>query len=103
MRPLARLVVVTAWVGFIAGCGAWVSYRDGHTPDPRVNAEYTPLPHHVPKSRGGVALRFAMVHDVIHERFPKHGPAHYRERDRLTREQLAALAPDDPAALPLMD
>jgi hypothetical protein len=33
-----------------------------------------------------------MVHDVIHERYPKYGPAHYRERNRLTREKLAALA-----------
>ncbi|QJW95501.1 hypothetical protein [Frigoriglobus tundricola] len=62
-----------------------------------------PLPHHVPQYAGGVSLRYAMVHDVIHERFPKHGPAHYRERNRLTTHALAALAPDAPAAFPLAD
>ena len=27
-------------------------------------------------------MRFAMVHDVIHERFPRHGSAYYEERNR---------------------
>jgi hypothetical protein len=47
-----------------------------------------PYPHHVPKYRGGVSLRFAMVHDVIHERYPRHGKAYYRERNRLVRREL---------------
>src|SRR4051794_36966287 len=42
-----------------------------------------PMPHHVAKHPGGVSLRFAMVHDVIHERFPWHGRAYYQERNRL--------------------
>jgi hypothetical protein len=44
-----------------------------------------------------------MVHDVIHERYARPGPAHYRERNGLTEQKLAALAPDDPAAFPLHD
>jgi hypothetical protein len=66
-------------------------------------AEYAPLPHHVPEHKGGLSFRFAMAHDVLLQRFPKHGPAHYEARDRITREALAALEPDDPARLPLMD
>ena len=50
-----------------------------------------PLPHHVPEFRGGVTLRFAMVHDVLLERFPKHGDAYYRERNRLTQRHLDEL------------
>jgi hypothetical protein len=42
-----------------------------------------PLPHHVPKYPGGISLRFAMIHDAIHERYPRHGKAYYEERNRL--------------------
>lgn len=62
-----------------------------------------PLPHRVPQYAGGVSFRFAMAHDVIHERFAKHGPAYYRERDRLAREKLRDLAADDPEAFALAD
>ncbi|QEH33726.1 hypothetical protein OJF2_22320 [Aquisphaera giovannonii] len=62
-----------------------------------------PLPHHVPKDPGGLALRFAMVHDVVHERFPRHGRAYYEWRDRKTRERLARLDEADPARFPLLD
>ncbi len=54
-------------------------------------ADEVPLPHHVPEFQGGLSLRFAMVHDVIHERFAAHGPAFYEERNRLAREYLANL------------
>src|SRR5262245_57653191 len=66
-------------------------------------AEHVPLPHHVPKVRGGLSFRFVMAHDVLHERFAKHGPAHYRERNRLTRARLEKLVPDDPASFALAD
>lgn len=66
-------------------------------------SERVPLPHHVPEHPGGVSFRFAMAQDVIHERFTKHGPAYYRERDRLARERLRGLAADDPEAFALAD
>jgi hypothetical protein len=50
-----------------------------------------PLPHHVPKYPGGVSLRFAMVHDVLTERFAKHGKDYYRERNRLAGKELEEL------------
>lgn len=93
-----------ATFGLLAGCvGGSVRHMLPQQANYPFLAEQVPLPHHVPQYQGGLSLRFAMVHDVIHERFPKHGAAHYRERNRRTSEQLAALAPDDPAAFPLND
>lgn len=63
----------------------------------------TPYPHFAPKFEGGVSLRFAMVHDVIHERYPVRGPAYYRERDRLAREKLKTIPPDSQEAFDLAD
>ncbi|HEY1376350.1 MAG TPA: hypothetical protein VGF55_06125, partial [Gemmataceae bacterium] len=54
-----------------------------------------PYPHHIPKTPGGVSLRFAMVQDVLHERFDRHGPAYYAERNRRARAELASLQPGD--------
>jgi hypothetical protein len=47
-----------------------------------------PLPHCVPKYPDGVSLRFAMVHDVLHERYTRHGDAYYAERNRRVRETM---------------
>lgn len=47
-----------------------------------------PLPHQIPKDPGGISLRFAMVHDVLHERYARHGPAYYRERNRQARQEV---------------
>jgi hypothetical protein len=49
-----------------------------------------------------VSLRFAMVQDVIHERFARHGRAYYAERNRRARDELAKLEPGD-RAFGLMD
>jgi hypothetical protein len=68
-----------------------------------VVAEFVPLPHHVPPVKGGAALRFAMVHDVLHERYPRHSQAYHAERVRVSRAKLATLPPDDPAAFALAD
>jgi hypothetical protein len=63
----------------------------------------TPYPHFAPKYADGVSLRFAMIHDVIHERYPVRGPAYYRERDRIVREKLKRLPPDSQDAFDLTD
>jgi hypothetical protein len=92
---------LTAWgVVFLGASVVNALDRPGLHPE---LARSFPPPHHTPEHAGGVPFRFAMAHDVIHERFPKHGPAYYHERDRVVREKLAALAPDDPAAFPLLD
>ncbi|HVK12481.1 MAG TPA: hypothetical protein VM597_27270 [Gemmataceae bacterium] len=64
---------------------------------------YDTLPHHVARTPDALSFRFAMVHDVVHERFPKHGPAFYRERDHRARAKLATLPPDSDEALALLD
>src|SRR3954464_10654972 len=106
MTTIGRLAAtaVAAAVGWAVGMAcATVHYALSRPANYPFLAEVIPLPHHVPEHKGGVSFRFAMAHDVIHERFPRHGPAHYRERDRLTREKLARLSPGDPASFPLGD
>ena len=66
-------------------------------------AQRVSLPHHVPQFRGGVSLRLAMVHDVLHERFPKHGSVWYETRNRSTEKLLSQQPESDPARWPLVD
>lgn len=47
-----------------------------------------PLPHLVPREPGGVAFRFAMVDDVIHEQYLRHGKSFYEDRNRRMQERL---------------
>src|SRR5262245_11144568 len=85
--------------GGIGACIHATSQRDV----PRHLAEFYPLPHHVPKYPAGLTFRFAMAHDVIHERYPRHGSAYLRERERLTRAKLARLDPNSRDALSATD
>jgi hypothetical protein len=94
------LTIFAASFAFVGGC---VGSALLPQPDSVRYARSAPMPYHVPKYKGGVALRLAMVHDVIHERFPKHGPAFYRERERLARKKLKSLSPDSDEALALAD
>jgi hypothetical protein len=63
--------------------------------DPVLPVRILPYPHHVPKTPDGISLRFAMVQDVLHERFARHGPAYYAERNRLATAEMATLPPGD--------
>jgi hypothetical protein len=108
-----RLVMLLKALSCAAG-GALVGLVVGYATDwipsleePPAPLEY-PLPYHVPKYPGGVSLRLAMVHDVLHERFPRHGEAYYRERERRVRQALRGRAdkPDgrrDDAYFALLD
>lgn len=100
------------WIGLIlsglfGGCTGWVFSTVSHVlPNPErydFLAKRVPSPHHVPQYAGGVSLRFAMVQDVLHERFPKHGAAWYEARNRRTLELLNHHAENDPARWPLVD
>src|SRR5262249_29001871 len=67
----------------------------------RVRTVQYPLPHQVPKKPGGLSFRFAMIHDVVHERYPRHGKAFYEERNR---RALAAIERNkEPDGLPHFD
>jgi hypothetical protein len=104
MTRWKRLVwtVVAAGVAFVpGGCVTAAIVVNFIHPPPRIY--YITLPHHVPPTPGGVSFRFAMVHDVLHERFPKHGAEYYRERERLARRRLAQIAPDSDEAFELID
>ena len=98
------VMAIAAVVGFGVGrVGGMIPHVIPQSANYPFLAERISLPHHVPRYPGGVSFRFAMAHDVIHERFPRHGPAYYRERNRLTREEMEKLSPDDPARFPLAD
>lgn len=85
-----------------AVAGGYAAYTV-HGEDAHTRPVSVPLPHHNPPRPGAASFRFAMAHDVIHERYPKHGPAFYRERERLARERLAAIPPDSDEAFDLTD
>jgi hypothetical protein len=55
-----------------------------------------PLPHHFPKYPDGIRLRFAMVHDVLHERYARHGKDYYDERNRQVNVTLKGQGADFP-------
>lgn len=59
-----------------------------HLPGRISTVHKIPLPHHVAKYPGGIALRLAMVHDTIHERYAVHGKAFYAKRNQLAQEAL---------------
>ena len=102
-RPNGCVVAIAVPIIFIGGgiLGGVIGAR--MTGADREGAIYAPLPHHVAPSPDTASFRFAMVHDVIHERYPRHGPAFYQERERLAREKLAVLHPDSVTAFALTD
>lgn len=84
-------VLLAAVAGAIVGAIVDVAGAMPHAARLASPVKVYPLPHLIPKYPGGIALRLAMVHDVIHQRFPKHGPAYYKQRNREVREELAQL------------
>src|SRR4051812_48698132 len=85
-RAARRLVVALA-----ALAGGVIGYALAPPRPSEPRTLVLPYPHHVPKTPGGVSLRFAMIQDVLHERFAHHGRAYYIERNRLARDELAKL------------
>lgn len=75
-----RIGAIAGWamLGFVAGAAI------GGAVLPKLTYYY-PLAHQIPKLAGGASLRLAMVHDVLHDRFPRHGPAYYREQKRANK------------------
>ena len=88
--------VIGAWI-IGALLGGFLGYHDVTGFLNLTREYYEPLPHQIAKYEGGISLRFAMVHDVIHERFEKHGEAYYRERNRVVSEELEKIAGGTPA------
>jgi hypothetical protein len=82
---MAGAVLGMACVGSCAGLTVSLSNLLPWEETTSVKGQRYPLPHQIPKYAKGISLRFAMMHDVIHERFPRHGKAYYAERNRLVR------------------
>jgi hypothetical protein len=83
-----RKVLLAAALGALAGLiSAWF----GLFPSPWLTSPPTPrelpLPHQVSKYPGGTSLRLAMVHDLLHERYPRHGHGYYRARNAAARKE----------------
>jgi hypothetical protein len=97
-RPSGCLFATLAVCAFVGGCvGGGGVAASRSSPDPG-RVFFALLPHHVPPGPDAASFRFAMVHDVIHERYPRHGPAYYRERERLARERIAVVHPESETA-----
>ncbi|HEX3150771.1 MAG TPA: hypothetical protein VHR66_22020 [Gemmataceae bacterium] len=101
--PKGRTLVVAAPLLFVAGCLGGGCVGATVTPMDPGRIVYARLPHHVAPSPDATPFRFAMVHDVIHERYPRHGAAFYQERERLARERLAVVHPDSVTAFAAID
>jgi len=93
-------------VGFLGGffglmvAGCWNPLPLGS------RSRLVPAAYRVPKIPGGTPLRLAMVHDILHERYLRHGPAWYARRNLDARKIIAAEAaasPPSPAYLDALD
>ncbi len=102
-KPHVCLLIFLALACSVGGCigGGYIGATLAPSDKPR--AVYAPLPHHVPLSADSPSFRFAMVHDVIHERYSRHGDAFYEERERLARERVTGFHPDSETAFALTD
>jgi hypothetical protein len=78
-----RRVIALPLIGCVIGW--WVAWVWNPLPlEPR--QQLVPAAYLVPKIPGGTALRMAMVHDVLHERYLRHGTAWYMERNAEARK-----------------
>jgi len=86
VRLLLIFVVIIIGVGFVVPITTiWLN----HTRAAPTRYELHPAPWLVPKQAGGSALRLAMIHDVLHERFYLHGEAWFRHRHTQVERELA--------------
>ncbi len=88
LRLLAIIVVVIVGVGFVVPV-VTIWLNAGRSPSQPGRYELLPAPWLVPKQAGGTALRLAMIHDVLHERFYLHGPAWFHHRHQQVERELA--------------
>jgi hypothetical protein len=66
---LTLMAAAAGWcIGWVAGTIPMTYIQPAKYP---FLSERVPLPHRVPQYAGGVSFRFAMAHDVIHERFAR--------------------------------
>lgn len=95
IRGWWRLVPFCGLVGFVGGCmGPDLGLYRG-----KLTRTYEPAAYRMPAAKGMADLRLAMVHDVLCERYRRHGPAW----DRAARAEAEARIAADPADLHAYD
>jgi tetratricopeptide (TPR) repeat protein len=92
LRKVLLAAATGAVAGLILGYLGHLSFRPVHV--------QVPPPHHWSKQQGGTSLRFAMVHDTLHERFFRHGKAYYLERNKASLAGMKRESPADTTAGP---
>ena len=101
-RAVYSVLALGLCVGMIVGAAPDAA-PDGLVAADESRRAYTVnAPHTLPRIEGATGLRMAMVHDVVHQRYPHHGQAWYSERVRRDRERLAQF-PTDPALAPSIE
>lgn len=86
LRKVLLAATVGAVVGLILGYFGHLSLRPVQV--------QVPPPHHRSKQFGGTSLRFAMVHDTLHQRFFKHGKAYFKKRNEASRAAMKMEIPE---------
>ncbi len=88
LRILLTVVVIVVGV-VVAISVVTVRLTDQDAPPIPGHYELLPAPWLMPKQAGGSALRLAMIHDVLHERFYLHGEAWFHHRHAQVERELA--------------
>ena len=80
-------LIVMAGIGLVVGFVVSMITENPSLSAWKKEISVLPFPHHYAKYPDGITLRFAMVHDVLHERYTRHGKAYYSERNRRARDR----------------
>ena len=88
-------VIILGGIALIFGCTVSLGW---HFLMLEQRVEAFPANYRLPRIPGGIPLRMAMIHDVIHERYLKHGTAWYETRNTQARAVIAVEEAKDGAA-----
>lgn len=92
MKAKSRAIIV-----FVGLLGATFAYGLMERMQIRLNLkvfafqEIYPAPHTLPRFEGQTGLRLAMIHDVLHERYPIHSQAYWEARAKPAKELLSSV------------
>lgn len=102
LLKVAGVAVLGGLIGLLVAA-VWAARAAVMPSDHTFLSQAFPMPHHVPARPDGIAFRFAMVHDVLVERYLKHDSAYYQARERVDRLRLVTLKGDDPERFAVLD
>lgn len=94
-------VMILAFGGFLIG---FILTLNGAFKLPlRTQTVYYPAAYELPKMPGGTSLRLAMLHDVLLERYLRHGTTWYEKRNAQSRAIIDAEKATTPPSTKLLD